>query len=76
MSLETTLRDLAARGELTYVSVVPVAGKGGIVYSATVAPASKFGHVFGRDADPVKAILKACAELKLKRRDTDGDLLG
>jgi len=59
--LETQLRRLAANGELTYLSLIPVAGKGvgGVVFDATVSPASKFGHSHGRDADPVAAILKA-----------------
>lgn len=59
--LEAQLRAIAARGELTYLSVVPVAGKGdgGVVFVAQVSPASRWGHVEGRDADPVNALLKA-----------------
>jgi hypothetical protein len=69
MTLEKILRDLVARGELTHLSVVPVAGKGpgGIVYCASLAPATKWGHVYGTDADPVEAILKAYAALKLPK---------
>jgi ribosome-associated translation inhibitor RaiA len=59
--LETQLRRLAANGEFTYLSVIPVAGKGeyGVVFEASVSPASRFGHSQARDADPVAAILKA-----------------
>ena len=59
--LETKLRNLAARGELTHVSLVPVAGTGeyGVTFVAQVAPASRFGHVEGRDPDPVTALVNA-----------------
>jgi hypothetical protein len=60
--LDETLRALAERGELTYLSVVPIAGKGGIVFSARYTPATGFGHGDGSDADPVEAILKAIAD--------------
>ncbi len=55
-NLETKLRQLAENGELTYLSLTPLAGKGGIVFCAQVSPASRFGHSEGRDADPVNAI--------------------
>lgn len=59
--LDKALRKLADNGELTYLSLAPVAGKSetGVVFSARVAPASRFGHSDGRDADPVKALLQA-----------------
>lgn len=73
-NLEAQIRSLAKQGELTYLSVVSVAGKGenGIVYEARIAPASTFGFAQGRDADPVNAITKALADLKTlmpKRRE-------
>ena len=61
--LETRLRALAANGELTYLSLAPVAGKGGVVFAVIVSPASKFGHIEARDADPVAAILTALDKL-------------
>jgi hypothetical protein len=61
-NLELELRVLATRGELTYLSLIPVAGKGGVVYHARYTPASGFGHGDGRDADPVNAILAAIAD--------------
>ena len=63
--LETKLRNLAARGEFTYLSVTSVSGKGvgGVVFQAQVSPASRFGHGEGRDVDPVKAILIAIDNL-------------
>ena len=59
--LETKLRQLAKNGELTYLSMVPVAGLGeyGATFVAQVSPASRFGHVEGRDDDPVKALVNA-----------------
>ena len=66
--LETQLRRLATNGELTYLSIVPSAGKGenGVIFVAQVSPASNYkarktwvSYSEGRDADPVKAILKA-----------------
>lgn len=59
--LETKLRQLAKNGELTYLSIVPVAGIGeyGCTFVAQITPASRFGHVEGRDADPVAAIVNA-----------------
>jgi hypothetical protein len=59
--LETKLRQLAKNGELTYLSMVPVAGLGeyGCTFVAQIAPASRFGHVEGRDGDPVKALVNA-----------------
>lgn len=63
--LENGLRRLAANGELTYLSLIPVAGKGqdGVVFHASVSPSSRFGHSDGRDADPVKALEKAIESL-------------
>ena len=59
--LEEKLRALARNGELTYLSMVPVAGLGeyGCTFVAQIAPASRFGHVEGRDGDPVKALVNA-----------------
>ena len=57
--LERRLRQIANNGELTYLSMIPVAGKGGVVFCAQVSPASRFGHSEGRDSDPVEALLKA-----------------
>jgi hypothetical protein len=57
--LDDVLRNLAASGDCTYVSLVPKAGPGGIVWSASFSPASKFGTGFAEDADIVQAVLKA-----------------
>lgn len=65
--LEAKLRDLAARGEFTHLSVCTVAGPGPhtVVFSASYTPATADGTGFGRDADPVKAIEKALADDRL-----------
>lgn len=57
-NLEDMIRAAAANGELTYISLAPVAGKGvgGIGWAATYSPASRWANGFGRDDDPVKAI--------------------
>lgn len=59
--LEEKLRALARNGELTYLSMIPVAGLGeyGCTFVAQVTPASRFGHVEGRDSDPIKALVNA-----------------
>lgn len=68
-NLEDMIRAAAKNGELTHMSVVPVAGKGpdGIVWSATYSPASQWGAGFGRDADPVKAIKLAMTDDRFKK---------
>lgn len=65
-SLEDTIRDLAARGEISHISLVP--SQNGKLFRASFAPCSVFGVVFAEDVDPVKALVKACTEAKIKRR--------
>lgn len=69
LGFEAKIRELAARGELTHFSLVPVAGKGpsGIVWSASYSPASKWGSGFGRDADPIKAAMMAFDDIRLPK---------
>jgi hypothetical protein len=64
ITLDERLRDIAARGELTYLSLIPVAGKGtdGVVWSASYSPASAWGHGMARHADPVEALMLAIDE--------------
>lgn len=64
MSLEEKLRDLAKRGEITHLSLVPR----GKVWAATYTPSGVFGRSFEEDKDPVVAIEKAIAGVKLGRR--------
>ncbi len=67
--LEAELRKRAEAGELTYISLAPVAGKGerGIEYVATYSPATEWGHSFGRHADPVTAIMLALNDTKFSK---------
>ena len=70
--LEKRIRDIAAIGNLTYVSLVPVAGKGGIVWIARVSPANRgngegTSHFDGKDADPVKALHAALDGIKMPK---------
>lgn len=61
-NLENMIRALAANGELTHLSLTPVAGKGpgGIGWAASYSPASRWANGFGRHpTDPVEAIKMA-----------------
>lgn len=66
-SLEDMIRAAAFNGELTHLSVVPVAGKGkdNISWSASYSPASKWGAGFAVDPDPVQAIKSAMTDTRL-----------
>lgn len=67
-SLEDMIRAAAANGELTHLSLIPVAGKGpgNIGWAASYSPASKWGQGFGRDPeDPVKALKAALTDDRL-----------
>lgn len=64
-NLEEVIRDLAARGELTHLSLTP-RGKGFSASFGAASPAGGYG--FGEAADPVDAILNAIETVKLKRR--------
>lgn len=59
MTLEDRIRELAKKGELTHLSLIPRATKEGIKFSASYCPAKKWGHSYGEDADPVEALRKA-----------------
>lgn len=70
-NLEEVLRDLAARGEISHVSLTPSPDKivdGKQVWRASFAMCSKFGVSFAEDTDPVKAIQIALTTAPLKRR--------
>jgi hypothetical protein len=68
-SLEELIRAAAARGELTYLSVVPVAGKGpnNIGWSASFSPGATWGTGYGLAADPVEALKLAMLDKGLGR---------
>jgi hypothetical protein len=63
-TLEDTIRSLAARGEISHISLTPK----GAGWRATFAPCSTFGVAFAEDADPCRAIQLACDAPRLKRR--------
>ena len=69
LNLEDMIRAAAANGEMTHLSVVPVAGKGpnNINWSASYSPATKWGVGFGRSADPVEALKLAMTDTRLGR---------
>jgi len=55
MNLEALLRDAAARGELTHLSLVSSNG----LFAACYCPATGFTHSTARHADPVAALVEA-----------------
>jgi hypothetical protein len=63
-SLEETIRDLAQRGEISHISLVPTAHG----WRATFAACSIFGNSFAEDKDPCTAIMLACDTAKIRRR--------
>lgn len=65
-SLEETINDLRARGELVGLSVncSAISGK----YLASFTMGSMFGQSLAEDADPVKALMLAMTSAKLKRK--------
>jgi hypothetical protein len=58
-NLDELLREVAAAGELNYLSLTPVAHKGGIGFSATYAPATNCTHGYATSADPTEAAVNA-----------------
>lgn len=66
MTLEDRIRDLAERGELNHISITG----GGKMFTASFAPCSTFGITHSGDPDPIKALLGALDNTKLKRRST------
>lgn len=62
-SLEQTIRDLAARGEISDISLSMNATH--TKWRACFVPCSVFGQSFAEDVDPVKALLLALSSTKL-----------
>jgi hypothetical protein len=65
-TVDDVLRDLAKRGEISHISLTP--SQSGKFFRASFAMTSLFGVSFAEDADPAKAIIKACLSAKLKTR--------
>jgi len=60
MSIEDRIRELAKKGELTHLSLIPKFNpRGSDYWQAVYSPAKKWGHSYGEDADPVAALEKA-----------------
>lgn len=66
INLEAVLRDLAARGELSHISLTP--SQNGKMWRGSFTMCSKFGVSFGEDADPAQALILACTTAKMKPR--------
>lgn len=62
------LRTLAAKGNLTHLSVVPLHRGKEVIWAASYAPAMGWGHGFGNDPDIVTAILAAIDDWKPTRK--------
>jgi len=76
VGLEDTIRQLAARGEISNLSLSLNAS--GTRWRAGFTPCSVFGNSFAEDADPCKALHLALTTIKLKTRTRvkDNDLVG
>lgn len=75
--LESKIRELADRGDLSHISIAT--SQGGKQWRASFTPTSVFGISFAEDPDPVKALLLALTTVKLKSKRTfvkDQDLVG
>jgi hypothetical protein len=68
LSLDDVLRDIAARGELSHISLAP--SQNGKLWRASFAMCSHWGVSFAEDADPAKALILACTSAKLKKPRT------
>jgi hypothetical protein len=68
-TVDDVLRDLAKRGEISHISLVP--SQNGKLWRASFAMCSKFGVSFAEDADPAKAIILACTSAKMKPRPAE-----
>lgn len=66
-TVDSVLRDLAKRGEISHISLTP--SQNGKMWRASFAMTSKFGVSFAEDADPAQAIILACTSAKMKKRD-------
>lgn len=66
VGLEEAIRQLAARGEISNLSLTLNASC--TKWRAGFTPCSVFGNSFAEDADPCKALLLALTTIKLKTR--------
>ncbi len=73
-TLEETIRGLAARGEISDLSLSMNSSH--TKWRACYVPCSQFGQSFAEDLDPIKAIMMALTTIKLKskRAPTDREI--
>lgn len=77
VGLEEAIRQLAARGEISNLSLTM--NGTGTKWRACFAPCSVFGLSYAEDADPAVALQRALTTMKLKTRKVpvkDRDLVG
>lgn len=65
-ALEDAIRNLAARGEISHISLTP--SQGGKKWRGSYAMCSTFGVSFAEDEDPIKALTLAMTTARLKSR--------
>lgn len=65
-TVDDVLHDLAARGEISHISLTPNSRGDGWCASFTMC--SRFGTSFAEDRDPAQAIIRACTTAKMKPR--------
>lgn len=66
-TLEETIRNLVARGDLSHVSLAMNSSH--TKWRASFTPCSTFGTTFSENEDPVKALMLAITTTKLKTRN-------
>ena len=66
-TLDQLIREMADRGQITHISLVP--SQTGKKWRGSFTPASYAGGIsFAEDADPVKALIMALDIAKLRKR--------
>lgn len=65
MTLEELIRDMASRGQITHLSVIPDSTGWRAVFCAASVTS---GYTTAHDKDPVEAMRKAIVETKIRKR--------
>lgn len=67
--LDQTIRDLAARGEISHISLTARhEGTKQIGWHASFSPAGTYGVTTAEGSDPIEVLIAALTSAKLKRR--------
>lgn len=66
-ALDEAIRELAQRGELTHLSLIPRQRDNFKGWACSLAPAGSQGNAYAEDPDPVNAILEAASQIRSRR---------